>query len=190
MLLHYWELMTGYGWISTIILGDSAVFLFFFFLEGSNLFPHCFPSHLLPWLGENDDSAVRFLSPEAVGARILWKHGLRNPMEIILSNRKLQGWWLRFSLALVWMTENCPWQPVIHTPVTHHFSFDIISKTALRNTACDSRPWAFFRASFAASLVTDWLLFSESFLFILVQFPFLFQLFQTHSHVPSGEWIW
>lgn len=46
-------------------------FCFVVFSEGSSLFPHCFNSHLLAWLGESDDFAVRFLSPEKVGARIL-----------------------------------------------------------------------------------------------------------------------
>lgn len=50
----------------------------------------------------------------------LWKRGLRNPIEIT-SDRKLQGWWLRFSPALLWMTENCLWVPVIHSPVTQKF---------------------------------------------------------------------
>ena len=80
-------------------------------------------------------------------------------------------------------------QAVIHPPVTQHFLLWCYQWIAPRNTACNSRPWPSLRASFAACLATDWFPFSGLFIFILLQFPFLFQHFQTHSRVPSGELI-
>ena len=67
-LLCYWELMAGYGFVSMVLLGDTTQCIFLFW--GQHLFPHCFPSHLLSWLGKTDNDAASFLSPETVGTRV------------------------------------------------------------------------------------------------------------------------